>query len=51
MTSSKKAKSAKELYANLVNDEVMEEESEDDDNDQGIYFALWDFCQRYISEF
>ena len=36
MTPSKKPKSAKELYEKLVSDDVMDEESEEDDeNDQG----------------
>ena len=42
MTPSKKPKSAKELYEKLVSDDVMDEESEEDDeNDQGKYIY---FC-------
>merc|ERR1712141_818550 len=36
----KKAKSAAELYQNLVNDEVMEEESSDDDDDEDAFGEL-----------
>ena len=41
MTPSKKPKSAKELYEKLVSDDVMDEESEEDDeNDQGKYLLV-----------
>jgi hypothetical protein len=41
VTPSKKPKSAKELYEKLVSDDVMDEESEEDDeNDQGKYLLF-----------